>query len=71
MRWIIIATVVLLAGCKQQPISDFCQQVDTIGETALIRQFGDDELKAIKLTRKRALLALRRAYDTHCSNPPD
>lgn len=68
MRWAII--LLLLTGCKTtQVVSDFCRQIETIGYQRMLTKFSDVELKAINLDRKRALLALRRAYDANCSNP--
>jgi hypothetical protein len=71
MRYTIIL-LILLAGCKSPiVISDFCRQIETIGYSRMLTKFSDAELKAINLDRKRALLALRRAYDANCTNPPN
>lgn len=70
MRTAAVMLAMLLVSCKEQPVSDFCQQMDTVGETALVRMFSNEELEHIKLSRKRALLALRRAYDAHCNGVP-
>jgi hypothetical protein len=52
---------------KNLAVSDFCKQIETIGYERMLTKFSADELMAINGNRKRALLALRRAYDEHCA----
>lgn len=61
-------TAVSLTGCKHvTTISDFCRTVEVIGHDRLMGQFTDQELDAIKLDRKRAILALKRTYKMNCA----
>lgn len=64
----IFAVSLLLAGCKKVVVSDFCQQIKTIGYDRMLTKFTDAELSALNTNRKRALRDLRKAYDTHCTN---
>lgn len=67
----IVMVAAALKGCPTPPmtISDFCKTIDTIGYEKLLKSFSDEELKALKLDRKRALLALRKSYDKNCTAP--
>lgn len=65
-----VILMLLLTGCDPR-LNEFCKQIEEIGYEALLRKFSDTELRHLKISRKRALLGLRRAYDTHCTNTPD
>ena len=64
-----ILALSILSSCQPKPVvSDFCKEIDIIGYDRLLTNFSDDELSMINLERKRALLSLKRAYATHCTN---
>lgn len=63
----ILLMSIVISGCKHPAVvSDFCKQIETIGYQRMLTQFSDDELRALKLDRKRALLALRSTYERQC-----
>jgi hypothetical protein len=67
-----LAIILLLAGCKEpQVLNSYCTTVREIGYERLLTKFTGDELRALKLDRKRALLAMRKTYEAHCTNKAD
>jgi uncharacterized lipoprotein YajG len=66
---LIFVASLLLAGCKQQVVvSDFCDQINTIGYERMLTKFTDAELAALGKDRKRALRDLKKAYGVHCND---
>lgn len=67
MKFVFIAAALIsVTRCHPEVISSFCSQVDAVGYERTFAKFTPDELAALKQDRKRALLALRRAYDADC-----
>lgn len=69
MKWMMLLGVSFVLVACDERLNEFCKQIDEIGYERMLRKFSNEELQYLKTTRKRALLALRRAYDTHCTNP--
>jgi hypothetical protein len=61
--------VLVLSACKGPiAVDSYCQTIKEIGYERALTKFDDSELRALKLDRKRALLAMRREYEAHCTN---